>query len=130
MSVTQVVSGNRIREARLTAGLTQASLARAVDTSERNIVRWENDQNAPRLKHLSAIAQATGRDLSFFVADEDVDDEEADPMLRVRRIRAELVLHGRDDLADDLLKLARHFPARVLSPSLALSRGANERREP
>lgn len=109
MSSTQVISGNRIRQARLAAGLTQGALARSANTSERNIVRWENDQNAPRLKHLSAIAQATGKDLSFFIADEptSADDEEADPVLRIRRIRAELVLHGRDDLAEDLLRLTR-----------------------
>ncbi len=108
MSVTQVVSGNRIRAARLAAGLTQNGLARAVDTSERNIVRWENDQNVPRLKHLSAIAQATGKEITFFIEDEQAaDDSEEDRVSRLRRIRAELVLHGRDDLADDLLKLAK-----------------------
>jgi transcriptional regulator with XRE-family HTH domain len=108
MAATQAVSGNRIRQARLSVGLTQAALARAVNTGERNIVRWENDQNAPRLKHLAAIAQATGKDIAFFIeAAEGDDDEEVDPLLRIRRIRAELVLHGRDDLAEDLLRLAR-----------------------
>lgn len=110
MSVTQVVSGSRIREARLAVGLTQATLARAVNTGERNIVRWENDQNVPRLKHLSAIAQATGKDISFFITSELADpDEEDDPVIRLRRIRAALVLSGHDDLADDLLKLTRSF---------------------
>lgn len=109
MSLAHVVSGNRIRQARLEAGLTQASLARAVNTGERNIVRWENDQNVPRLKHISAIAEATGKDIAFFLEEDSSDDEEGDPMARVRRIRAELVLHGRDDLADDLLRLSRSF---------------------
>ena len=35
------------------------------------------------------------------------DDEEEDPEMRMRRIRAELVLTGRDDLADELRKLTR-----------------------
>ena len=75
MSTTQVISGNRIREARPSAGLTQAALARVVDTSERNIVRWENDQNAPRLKHIAAIATATGKDIAFFVEAEKAEDD-------------------------------------------------------
>lgn len=108
MPTAQVVSGSKIREARLQAGLTQAALARAVETSERNIIRWENDQNVPRLKHLSVIAQATGKDITFFIEPAEAeDDEEEDPVLRIRRIRAELVLHGRDDLAEDLLRLTR-----------------------
>jgi hypothetical protein len=34
------------------------------------------------------------------------DDEEADPAMKLRRIRAELMLLGREDLADDLRDLA------------------------
>lgn len=111
MSTTQVISGNRIRQARLGARLTQTQLAQEVGTSERNIVRWETNANAPRIKHIAAIARATGKDIGFFIEDEAVDEEEeADKVTRLRRIRAELVLHGRDDLADDLLRLAGAFP--------------------
>lgn len=108
MPIAQTISGSRIREARHAAGLTQAALAHAINTRERNIIRWENDQNVPRVKYLAAIATATGKDIAFFVeAEEAEDDEEADPAMRIRRIRAELVLHGRDDLADDLFRLTR-----------------------
>lgn len=107
MTTTSRVSGCRIREARLASGLTQAQLARNVGTSERNIVRWENDQNAPRLKHLAAIAHATGREVGHFVtADAGDDEQEEDSVSRLRRIRAELVLAGRDDLAEDLRLIA------------------------
>jgi len=41
----------------------------------------------------------------------DGDDEEEDPAMRLRRIRAELVLLGREDLADDL-KLLTHGVAK------------------
>jgi transcriptional regulator with XRE-family HTH domain len=80
MATAHQVSGPKIREARLRAGLTQAQLARAVSTSERNIVRWENAQNAPRMEAVAAIAEATGRDLEdFLVADSsEADDEETD----------------------------------------------------
>lgn len=82
--------GSRIRDARLRVGMTQAQLARAVGTSERNIFRWEHEKNSPRLKYLSAIAVATGEKLDHFVstgADRDGtggesdDDEEADPVV-------------------------------------------------
>lgn len=85
------ISGSRIREARLGAGLTQGQLARTIETSERNVIRWENEQNQPRVESVAAIAKATGRDLDFFLtgSSESDDDEEAaalslDDYLRVR----------------------------------------------
>ena len=63
------VSGVRIREARLTAGMSRTQLAHAIVTSERNIVRWETDRNTPRAEHLAAIAKATGRDMEFFYSE-------------------------------------------------------------
>lgn len=86
-----MISGARIREARLSAGMTQAQLARSIETRERNIIRWENEQNEPRMAAVVAIATATGRDLDFFLtgSPEAEDDEEAaaltlDEYLRVR----------------------------------------------
>lgn len=61
--------------------MTQAALAQAAGTRERNIVRWENDQHSPRLEHVAAIAKATGKDIAFFTDTVDSaaeDDEEAD----------------------------------------------------
>jgi transcriptional regulator with XRE-family HTH domain len=66
--------GSRIRAARHSAGMTQAALAHAAGTRERNIIRWENDQNQPRFEHVAAIARVTGKDVSFFTVE---DDEEA-----------------------------------------------------
>lgn len=91
------VVGERIRQARLKAGMTQVQLARAINTSERNVVRWESGRNAPRVEHLVAIAKATDHDTSFFLEDDESDDEEADPPMsldeflerRVRRIMEE-----------------------------------------
>lgn len=104
MTATTRVSGKKIRQARLAAGLTQSQLARAVDTSERNIVRWETERNAPRMTHLAGIAQATGKDVDHFLAEDDAEEE--DSMSRLRRVRAALVLAGRDDLAEDLRLIA------------------------
>lgn len=72
------VSGQKIRTARLRAGLTQNQLAHAIKTSERNIVRWETNANDPRMEHVAAIAQATGNEVSFFLGAEDGDDDAED----------------------------------------------------
>ncbi|HVL53952.1 MAG TPA: helix-turn-helix transcriptional regulator [Vitreimonas sp.] len=92
-SSTLRVNGSRIREARLSAGMSQSQLARQVGTSERNIVRWENSKNQPRVESVAAIAEATGRDVDFFLSvngasgDEDEEESEAvtlDDFLRLR----------------------------------------------
>lgn len=79
MTTSTKFSGSRIRQARHDAGMTQAALATAAGTRERNIIRWENDQHDPRLEHVMAIARATGKDLSFFLAELTDDDEEPQP---------------------------------------------------
>lgn len=70
-----MVIGKRIKQARHSAGMTQAALARAAGVSERNIVRWENDKHSPRTEHVVAIAQATGKDESFFLSGSEEDEE-------------------------------------------------------
>src|SRR5205085_2374743 len=90
------VSGVKIREARLTAGLTQSQLARAIKTTERNVARWEGGDNEPRVSHIAAIAHATGRDLDFFLtgSTEAEEDEEAALSLdEYLRVRVRQILH-------------------------------------
>lgn len=96
MAVRQRFPGSRIRQARHDAGMTQAALAHAAGTRERNIIRWENDQHAPRFEHVAAIARATSKDIAFFAVEEtaeEADDGESRAMtlddflrLRVREI--------------------------------------------
>lgn len=77
--------------------MTQASLARAINTTERNIIRWETSANQPRIASVAAIANATGQSIDYFLTPEgDEDDEEADPLtiddylrLRIRQILSE-----------------------------------------
>lgn len=78
----QRFSGARIREARHAAGMTQAALAHAVNTRERNIIRWENDQHEPRFENIAAIAAATGKKLEFFTAvgEGAAGDDDAEPV--------------------------------------------------
>jgi transcriptional regulator with XRE-family HTH domain len=101
MNVAPRFFGAKIRQARLAAGMTQAALAHAAGTRERNIVRWENNQHAPRLEHVAAIATATGRDVDFFLTDDEAasaedDDEESDA---VADLMAALRLVVRTELA-------------------------------
>jgi transcriptional regulator with XRE-family HTH domain len=76
-----VLNYGRIRQARLGADLSQDGLARKAGTSARNVARWETGRNEPRPHFVAAIAQATGKDLSFFFTEDDASDEEAsDPV--------------------------------------------------
>lgn len=98
------VDGTRIRDARLTAGLTQSELARSIRTSERNIVRWETGQNQPRVSSVALIAKATGHDLDFFLtgSSEADDDEEAAALTLDEYLRVRI----RQILADELGRIA------------------------
>jgi transcriptional regulator with XRE-family HTH domain len=100
-------AGRRIRQARHDAGLTQAALAVAAGTRERNIIRWENDQHSPRFEHLAAIARATGKDISFFVAEAASDDDEEPDSQVMLRAAYHLDRAGEFVLADDLRLRAR-----------------------
>lgn len=53
---------------------------------------------------LGKLSRALKVEISDLLASED--EKEADPAVRVRRLRAELVLAGRDDLAEELNWLA------------------------
>lgn len=106
MATMQRFSGTKIREARHSAGLTQAALANAAGTRERNIIRWENNQHAPRFEHVAAIARATGKDIAFFLEGESDDEEESD-QAAMMRAAYHLDRAGEYGLADDLRIRAR-----------------------
>jgi transcriptional regulator with XRE-family HTH domain len=83
MAMTLRFSGKKLREFRLSSGLTQAELARRANVRERQIIRWENDQNAPRSGAVMVLGQVLGQPSDSFFTDEngsEEDDEEADPM--------------------------------------------------
>lgn len=56
-------TGAAVRDARLTAGMTQAALAAAIGVRQKDISRWENDVYEPSARMLAAIADATGADI-------------------------------------------------------------------
>lgn len=71
--------GRRIRRARLAAGLSHDRLAERVGTSRHHLIRLEKGRHLPRPEMLAKIAEATDRDVAYFEAvTEDEDDEESD----------------------------------------------------
>ena len=54
--------GERVRQYRESAGLTQEALARAAEIGRVTLVRLENGEQSPRFKTLKAVADALGMD--------------------------------------------------------------------
>jgi transcriptional regulator with XRE-family HTH domain len=126
MPTLQKFSGLKIRQARHEAGMTQAALATASGTRERNIVRWENDQHSPRFEHVAAIARATGKEIAYFLVDGASEDDEEDDQAAMMRAAYHLDRAGEFDLADDLRFRARkagraHLTTSSKAPSQEVS---------
>lgn len=95
MTTATRVNGSKIREARLASGMSQTQLARKIGTTEKNISRWENTLNQPRLASVAAIAQATGHDIDFFLTESSEDDDEESSALTAAEMDLYLTLHAR-----------------------------------
>lgn len=91
----------RIQRARWDAGLSQEKLAAKAGTSRHNVMRWEAGKNEPRLKFLRAIADATGKDLSFFTDEDDEEEDAAVTLDEILRARIRSILN------EELGKVAR-----------------------
>lgn len=61
--------GEKIREYRKKAGLTQKKLGEISGTSERTIQQYETGKRQPRLKQLKKIAEALSLDIKTFIDD-------------------------------------------------------------
>ena len=86
-------SGKKLRALRFAQGLTQAELAHRAHVRERQIIRWENDQNVPRLGSVKALARVLKTSLADLMEDDETadgdGDGEADPVADlVNAIRA------------------------------------------
>jgi hypothetical protein len=55
--------GDLIREARLRAGITQATLARRLRTTQPAVARWESGRSRPALETVQEAVRACGFDL-------------------------------------------------------------------
>jgi len=67
----KVINPMRIKELREEKGLTQAELANAIFTSQRNIGRWENAENEPTYSQLVKLADFFNVSIDFLVERED-----------------------------------------------------------
>ncbi len=61
----------RIKELCEERGITQAELANAVETSQRNIGRWENNENEPSYSQIIKLADFFGCSVDYLVGRED-----------------------------------------------------------
>ncbi len=57
----------RIKELRTELNLTQFELAKAINTSQRNISRWENGENEPTASFISALAEFFSVSVSYLL---------------------------------------------------------------
>jgi transcriptional regulator with XRE-family HTH domain len=73
-----------IREARVSAGLTQAELAQRLGTTQSAVARLERKGSNPRVATVSRALAACGRRL---VLDAGVDSPNVDPTLVARQLR-------------------------------------------
>jgi transcriptional regulator with XRE-family HTH domain len=79
--------GERIREARAAKGWMQKHLAAEVEVEPITVSRWERGATTPDLDVLRLVADATGKPLSYFVADR---EEERDLRERVGSLEGAL----------------------------------------
>lgn len=71
MAIGQAEIGRRIRQAREDADLTQQQLADRIGIqTAQSISRYERGETEVSTKRLRKIAEATGRDLDFFIQEE------------------------------------------------------------
>lgn len=59
--------GNRLREARIAAGLTQEQLGFAVGVTKSSVSAWENEREAPAFKLLPILCQTLARSLDELI---------------------------------------------------------------
>lgn len=68
-------AGNLIKQARLTAGLSQRDLARRAQTSQATLSAYERGEKSPSVDTLARIVRSAGLDLRISIADADAHDE-------------------------------------------------------
>lgn len=70
-AANQIVTtiGRNIRDARLSAGLTQRELAIRLNLDIRAVSRWERGGITPSRENLAKLSSLTGRDPGWFYTD-------------------------------------------------------------
>lgn len=83
---------------------SQQHLADAIGVHVITVSQWERGKSTPTLSNLRAIAEATGKPMSYFTGDAD-DEEEAEQ--RMRALVSLLMDRGQYDIASGLLEVVR-----------------------
>ena len=65
--------GQRIREHRRRAGLSQEALARRMDVSRQAVTKWESGQSAPSTENLFRLAELFGTTVDLLLPSEGAD---------------------------------------------------------
>jgi transcriptional regulator with XRE-family HTH domain len=76
--MTTEFSGDKLRAARHARGLTQAELAHRAHVRERQIIRWENGQNVPRVGSVKALARVLGVPMTSLFSDDEAGEDDVD----------------------------------------------------
>jgi transcriptional regulator with XRE-family HTH domain len=83
---------------------SQQHLADTIGVHVITVSQWERGKSAPTVANLRAIAEATGKPLSYFTGDAD-DEEESER--RMRELVSLLMDRGQYDIASGLLEVVR-----------------------
>ena len=104
----EVGIGERIKQARLEAGLTQDQLADLVGVGMRQIQYYEADESAP-YRTINQIAAATGKPVPWLLRGGPLEQEEGGVGEELRRLQDEV--RGLRDLLEERLPPAEDEPA-------------------
>jgi len=74
--------GNKIKAARIIAGLKQVDLAKIIGYERQAISRMENGKRKIDLSEIKLIANATNKPLSFFIEEEKISESENKKKIR------------------------------------------------
>ena len=64
--------GEKLKEARKQAGLSQEQFAEKMCVSRSAIAKWESDKGMPDINNLKAMAQLLGVSVDYLLADDDL----------------------------------------------------------
>jgi transcriptional regulator with XRE-family HTH domain len=109
---TVCINPNRINQARLGAGMTQADVAfrlrqRGHKANERSIRRWESGQHAPHANMVPDLAAVLGVTIEKLYERSESGDEDDEDEVALRRLAHMAIDRGQDDLAVELVERAR-----------------------
>jgi transcriptional regulator with XRE-family HTH domain len=91
----------RIRAARLAAGMSQKTLAQKLGTAERRVIAWEKGENAPGPRYAKMLAEATGQESGAFTTSRGATRVSIERRLRTVEQRVEDVAARLEALAEE-----------------------------